>query len=63
VWKGKVIKNKLYRMEKGGCMTIDNFYVVLIFQSVGSFVGAYLGARYLPTLIEGSVGKYIRRGK
>ena len=40
-------------MEEGQRMAIDNFYVVLILQSVASFVGAYLGARYLPTLIEG----------
>ena len=49
-------------MEEGQRMAIDNFYVVLILQSVASFVGAYLGARYMPPLIEGGI-KYLRREK
>ena len=43
-------------------MAINNFYVFLILQSVGAFVGTYIGARYMPALIEGSL-KYIRRDK
>lgn len=43
-------------------MTIDNFCVVLILQSAASFVGAYIGARYMPPLIEGGI-KYLRREK
>lgn len=43
-------------------MTIDNFCAVLILQSAASFVGAYIGARYMPPLIEGGI-KYLRREK
>lgn len=42
-------------MEKDQCMAIDNLYVILILQSAASFVGTYLGARYMPPLIEGGI--------
>lgn len=36
-----------------------SFYLELIVQSLASFIGAYIGARYLPPLIESSM-EYIK---